>query len=171
MTTYENSRSRPGGAESRFNGQSLVKKWCVEDPKIIFSENQEVAFLALKCKTTPVPPKSARACAKFKIYLWRLPQWNETLCAYPRWSTIYVECFSSFCFRVSIAALQKKNDFAFRKWKRHFSWNETKIGLRGIPRHPKGHTRVWYVLVSTYYAMVIAESCSFHIEVMQPRTW
>jgi hypothetical protein len=29
-----------------------------------------------------------------------------------------------------------------QKWKKHFSWYETKIGLCGIPRHPKGHAHV-----------------------------
>jgi hypothetical protein len=33
---------------------------------MIFAKNQEVYFLALKCKTTPVPAKSAETCAKFK---------------------------------------------------------------------------------------------------------
>jgi hypothetical protein len=33
---------------------------------MIFAKNQEVYFLALKCKTTPVPAKSAETCTKFK---------------------------------------------------------------------------------------------------------
>jgi hypothetical protein len=37
--------------------------------------------------------------------------------------------------------------------------------------HSKGHTRVWYGFVPTNYAMLMAESSSFIIEVMQPRTW
>jgi hypothetical protein len=41
---------------------------------MIFVKNQEVYFLALKCKTTPVPAKSAGTCTKFKKYLRRLPQ-------------------------------------------------------------------------------------------------
>jgi hypothetical protein len=48
------------------------------DPKMIFAKKQEVKFLALKCKTTPVPAKSVGACAKFRIYLQRLPQQNES---------------------------------------------------------------------------------------------
>jgi hypothetical protein len=78
MTTHENFRSRPGGAESLLNGQSLVKKWRVADPKIIFVKHQELVLLALKCKPTPVPVKSARDCTKYKIYLRRLPQRNES---------------------------------------------------------------------------------------------
>jgi hypothetical protein len=78
--------------------------------------------------------------------------------------------FPSFSFRVSIAASQKNPILALQKWKRHFSWDETKIGLHGVPRHPKGHTHVRYGLVSTNYAMVMAKSSSFHLEVMQPRT-
>jgi hypothetical protein len=56
----------------------LVKTWHVADPKMIFTKNQEVYFLALKCKTTLVPAKSAGTCAKFKKYLWRLSQRNES---------------------------------------------------------------------------------------------
>jgi hypothetical protein len=48
----------------------------------------------LKCKTTTVPTKSAETCAKFKNNPRRLPQWNESSYAYPRWSNIYVWCFS-----------------------------------------------------------------------------
>jgi hypothetical protein len=101
MTTPENSRSRLGGADSRFFPACLVKKWHVADPKIFFTKNHEVYFSALKCKTTPVPAKSAGTCTKFKKYLWRLPQQNESWYAYPRWSTIYVGCFpqlSISCF-------------------------------------------------------------------------
>jgi hypothetical protein len=94
MTKHENSCSRPGSPEYHLNGQSLVKKWHVADPKMIFAKIQEVEFLALKCKTTSVPTKSARACAKFRIHLRRLPQQNESWYAYPRWCTIYVGCFS-----------------------------------------------------------------------------
>jgi hypothetical protein len=78
MTTHENSRSCLGGAESRLNGQSLVKKLRVADLKLIFEKIQKVGFLALKCKTTPVPVKSVGSCAKFKIYLRRLSQRNES---------------------------------------------------------------------------------------------
>jgi hypothetical protein len=74
MATHENARSRPGGAESLLNGQSLVKKWRVADPKMIFVKNQELVLLALKCKPTPVPAKSAGDCTKSKIYLRMLPQ-------------------------------------------------------------------------------------------------
>jgi hypothetical protein len=45
---------------------------------MIVAKTQEVDFLAIKCKTTPVPAKSAGACAKFKIYLQRMPQQNDS---------------------------------------------------------------------------------------------
>jgi hypothetical protein len=45
---------------------------------MIFAKNPEVEFLALKCKTTPVQAKSARACEKFRIHLGRLPQRNKS---------------------------------------------------------------------------------------------
>jgi hypothetical protein len=41
----------------------------------------------------------------------------------------------SFRFPVSVAA--KKNMISIlQKWKKHFSWDETKIGLHGVPLHP-----------------------------------
>jgi hypothetical protein len=40
-----NSRSRPGGAESRFNGQSLVKKRRVADPKMFFFVFEKFIFI------------------------------------------------------------------------------------------------------------------------------
>jgi hypothetical protein len=171
MTTPENSRSRPGGADSRFFPTCLVKKWHVADPKIIFAKNQEVYFLALKCKTTAVPAKSVETCTKFKKYLRRLPQQNESRYAYTRWSTIYGGVFPSFRFRISVAASQKNPISVLWKWKKHFSWYETKIGLRGVPRHPKGHASVRYGLVLTNYAMLMAKSSSFNLKVMQSRTW
>jgi hypothetical protein len=45
-----------------------------------------------------------------------------------------------------------------------------KIGLRGVALHPKGHAYVRYGLVPVNYAMVMAESSSFNLKVMQPRT-
>jgi hypothetical protein len=98
MTTRENSRSRPGGAESLLNGQSLVKKMSCSESKNDFCKNQELVLLPVKCKPTSVPPKSAGACAKFKIYLQRFPQQKESWYAYPRWYIIYVGC----CTQLSI---------------------------------------------------------------------
>jgi hypothetical protein len=46
-----------------------------------------------------------------------------------------------------------------------------KIDLRGVPRHPKGHTRVRYGLVLINYAMIRAKPSSFDLKVMQPQTW
>jgi hypothetical protein len=70
--------------------------------------------------------------------------------------------FGSFFTKNPILILQK--------WKKHFLWYEMKIGLRGVPRHPKGHARVRYGLVLTNYAILMAESSSFKLKVMQPRT-
>jgi hypothetical protein len=78
--------------------------------------------------------------------------------------------FPVFLYRVSVAASQKNTILALRKWKKYFLWDATKIDLCGVPRHHKGHVRVRYGLITTNYAMVIAESSSFHLEVIQPRT-
>jgi hypothetical protein len=102
-SSHDNARKlqlAPGGADSRLNGQSLVKKWRPANPKMIVAKNQEVDFLAIKCKTAPVLAKSAGVCTKFKIYHRRLPQRNKSWYAYLRWSIIYVGCFSSFWFHV-----------------------------------------------------------------------
>jgi hypothetical protein len=48
---------------------------------------------------------------------------------------------------VSVAASQKNPIFALQKYKTHFLWDKAKIGLRGVPRHPKGHAHVQYGLV------------------------
>jgi hypothetical protein len=50
--------------------------------------------------------------------------------------------FLSFQFRISVAASQKTLILALRKWKKHFLWGETKIGLSGAPLHPKGHAPI-----------------------------
>jgi hypothetical protein len=76
-----------------------------------------------------------------------------------------------FRFAVLVAASQENHISALQKWKKHLSWDETKIGLRGVPRHPKGHTRVRYGLVPTNQAMIRADPSSFDLKVMQPRTW
>jgi hypothetical protein len=46
-----------------------------------------------------------------------------------------------------------------------------KIGLYGVPRHPKGHARVQYGLVPKNYAMIRVEPSLFDLKVIQPRTW
>jgi hypothetical protein len=169
--THENYRSRPGSVASRFPPTCLVKKWRIANPKMIFAKNQEVYFLALKCKTTPVLAKSAETYAKFKNNLRRLLQWNESSYAYPRWSNIYMWCFSQLLISRFRSRFTKNPILALWKWKKYFSSVETKIGLRGDPRHPDGHARVRYGLVPTNYAMLRAESSSFNLKIVQPRRW
>jgi hypothetical protein len=115
MTAHENSRSRPGGAESPFLPCCLVKKWHVADQKMIFTKNQEVYFLALKCKTTPVPAKSAGTCAKFKKYLRRLRNKTRADMCIPECLLFMWGVFPSFRYRISVAASQKKPYFGTLK--------------------------------------------------------
>jgi hypothetical protein len=77
----------------------------------------------------------------------------------------------SFRFRVSVAASQKNPISALRKWKKHISWDEKKIGLRGVPRHRKVHARVRCGFVLTNYAIIRAEPSSFDLKAMQPQMW
>jgi hypothetical protein len=77
----------------------------------------------------------------------------------------------SFPFVILVAASQKKPNFGTPKMENALSWDETKIGLHGVPRHPKSHARVQYGLVSTNYVMIRTKPSSFDIKAMQPRTW
>jgi hypothetical protein len=43
----------------------------------------------------------------------------------------------SFRFSISVDASQKNLISALRKWKTHFSWDETKIGLYGFLAIPR----------------------------------
>jgi hypothetical protein len=76
--------------------------------------------------------------------------------------------FPHFRFRVSVAASQKNLISLLQKWKKHYSWYETKISLHDVPPHPKGHACVRYGLVLTNHAMLMAESSSLNLKVMQP---
>jgi hypothetical protein len=56
---------------------------------------------------------------------------------------------------------------ALQRWKMHFSWDETKIGLRGLSHHPKGLACVRYGLILTNYAMIRAKPSSFDLKAIQ----
>jgi hypothetical protein len=62
----------------------------------------------------------------------------------------------SFSFAVLVAASQKP-DFGIPKMEKTLFVGQKKIGLRGFPRHPKGHARVQYGTVPTNYAMIRAD--------------
>jgi hypothetical protein len=64
----------------------------------------------------------------------------------------------------------KKTDFGTPKMEKALFCDETKIGLHGIPRHPKGHARIRYGLVPTNNAMIRTEPSSFDLKAIQPRT-
>jgi hypothetical protein len=171
MTAHENSRSRPGGAESPFFPCCLVKKWHVADPKMIFFLKLGGLLFSAKVQNHPGPTKSAGTCTKFKKYLQRLCNKMRADMCIPGCLLFMWGVFPRFRFRISGAASQKNPISALWKWKKHFLWDETKISLCGIPLHSKGHARVWYGLVPTNYVMLMAESSSFNLKVMQPRTW
>jgi hypothetical protein len=60
-----NSRSRPGCAESRFNGQSLVKKWHVADPKMFFQKIRSF-LISAKVQTHPGSIEIGRSLHKIQ---------------------------------------------------------------------------------------------------------
>jgi hypothetical protein len=70
-------------------------------------------------------------------------------------SQLSISRFGSCFIQNPISALQK--------WKKHFSWDEMKIGLRGISRHPNGNAGARYGLVPTNYAILMAKSSSFNL--------
>jgi hypothetical protein len=74
---------------------------------MIFAKNQEVYFLALKCKTTPVPSKSAATCTKFKKYSEGCRNKTRADMRIPGGLLFMWGVFSSFRFRVLVAASQK----------------------------------------------------------------
>jgi hypothetical protein len=64
MTARENSRSRLGGLEFRFNGQSSVNKCCIVDPKMIFFKKSGARHIAAKVQTNPVSSGIGRSLHK-----------------------------------------------------------------------------------------------------------
>jgi hypothetical protein len=145
MMTHENYRSRPDSAESRFSATYLVKKWRIANPKMIFAKNQDVYFLALKCKFTPFPAKSAETCAKSKNNPQRLPQWNESSYAYPIWSNIYVWCFSQLLISRFRSRFTKKPYFGTPKMEKALfvSQNENRPPWRYSPSRQPRACPIW----------------------------
>jgi hypothetical protein len=137
--------SWPGGTESRLNGQSLVKKWHVAAPNIIFAKNQELVLLPLKCKTIPVPAKSAGAFTKSKIYLRVVPQRNESLYVYPRWSIIYAGCCSKLSILRFGSRFTKKPNFGTLKMEKvlFVGQNENQPPRHSSPSHVPRACLVW----------------------------
>jgi hypothetical protein len=93
MTMHENSRSRPGGTESRLNGQSLVKKWRVADPNMIFEKKSGACLISAKVQIQPGSSKIGRSLHKIQNIPLKVSQRNESWYMYPRWSIIYVGVF------------------------------------------------------------------------------
>jgi hypothetical protein len=80
--------------------------------------------------------------------------------------------FPSFQFRVSVAASQKKTRFRYSEnGKGTFHGTKQKSASMAFLAIPRA-TRVSDIagLVLTKYAMLMAESSSFNLKVMQPRT-
>jgi hypothetical protein len=109
---------------------------------MIFTKNQEVYFLALKCKTTPVPAKSVGTCAKFKKYLQRLRNRMRADMCIPSVSIIYVGCFFQLSISRFGSRFTKKPYFGTLKKEKALSvgQNENRPLWRSL--HSKGHTRV-----------------------------
>jgi hypothetical protein len=63
MTAHE-TPAQIGGVECHFNGNGLVNKWHVADPKMIFAKNHELILIELKGNPTPIPTKSPGAYVK-----------------------------------------------------------------------------------------------------------
>jgi hypothetical protein len=50
------------------------------DPKMIFAKKEEVKFLALKCKTTPVPTKVIATDIRGKVIALGDSYYSQALC-------------------------------------------------------------------------------------------
>jgi hypothetical protein len=59
----------------------------------------------------------------------------------------------SFQNIVSVAASQKTR-FWRPKMENALSWDKTENDLRGVPRHPKVHARVRYMIVMAKYLII-----------------
>jgi hypothetical protein len=92
---------------------------------------------ALKCKPTLLPPNSAGAREKSRIYLQRFVRQNERWYAYLEWSIFYVGCYSQLLKCIFDSCLTKYPILALQKWKMHFLWKETENVLHGIPPIPR----------------------------------
>jgi hypothetical protein len=100
----------------------------------VFKKIRKFSYIPLKCKPTPVLAKSVGGCAKSKIYLWRLPQWNKSWYVYLRWSTIYVGCWAQLLISL-FGRPHKKPDFGTPKMEKALfvGWNENQPPWRSSP--------------------------------------
>jgi hypothetical protein len=134
MTAPKNSRSRPGSVESYLNGQYSKKKWRVVDPKkCFFPKNQELAIYTATVQTHPGSNGIGRSLRKIQK---GAATKQELICV----SRVFYYLCGVLCPAFNFAFLylpNKKLILVFQKCKRHFSRDKTKIGLRGIPLHPK----------------------------------
>jgi hypothetical protein len=94
--------------ESRFNGQSLVKKWHVADPKIIFAKKSGARLIKAKGQTHPGSSEIGRSLRKIqKINLKVCAMKQELICVSQVVYYLYGGVVPSFSFAVSVAASQK----------------------------------------------------------------
>jgi hypothetical protein len=82
---------------------------------MIFAKNQEVYFLALKYKTTPVPTISAGTCTKFNNSSEGCRNKMRADMHIPGGLLFMWGGFPSFRFHVTVAASQKKTRFRYSK--------------------------------------------------------
>jgi hypothetical protein len=66
MTTPENSRSCPGGADSRFFPTYLLKKLHIADPKMIFCKKSRGLLSSAKVQNHPGSSKIGRNLHKIQ---------------------------------------------------------------------------------------------------------
>jgi hypothetical protein len=88
---------------------------------MIFAKNQDVYFLPLKCKTTPLPTKSAGTSAKSEYTSKACHKKTRGDMHIPDGLLLMWGVDTTFRFHISVAASQKNPFSALQKWKRHFS--------------------------------------------------
>jgi hypothetical protein len=141
------------------------------DPKVFFCKKSGAHLIIAKGKLTSVQQNRQELAQNPENKFEGLRDKMRADICFPDGLLFMWGVVPSFSISVSAATSQKNPISALRKWKMHFACDETKIGFHGVPRHPKGHTRVRYGLISTNYAMVRAKPSSFDLKAMQPRTW
>jgi hypothetical protein len=137
MRTHKNSHSQPDVAESHLKDQSLVKKWRIADPNIIFEKKSEACLITAKVQIQPGSSEIGRSLRKIQNIPPKVSQRNESWYMYPRWSIIYVGWSSQLSISRFGSRFIKKTQF-WHSENRKGTFHERKqksvsVGFLAIP--------------------------------------
>jgi hypothetical protein len=83
--------------------------------RVIDLQKSRGLLFSAKVQNHPGSNEIAKTCTKYKKYLRRLPQQNESRYTYPKWSTIYVGCFPQLSISRFGSCFTKNPDFGTPK--------------------------------------------------------